>query len=80
VTRQTYIRTMVATYAAAERASGRRQTSQDCDCTDEIQFWSHGSPGNDGWISGSKNEITATIETSPAAKNGKANSPRSNAG
>ena len=24
---------------------------KDCDCTDEIQFWGHGSPGNAGYIS-----------------------------
>jgi hypothetical protein len=27
---------------------------KDCDCTDEVQFWSHGSKGNGAWISGSK--------------------------
>jgi hypothetical protein len=27
---------------------------KDCDCTDEVQFWSHGSSGNGAWISGSQ--------------------------
>ena len=24
---------------------------EGCDCTDEVQFWGHGSSGNAGWIS-----------------------------
>ena len=31
---------------------------KDCDCTDELQFWSHGSSGNGMWISGGKGEFT----------------------
>lgn len=33
---------------------------EDCDCTEEIQFWSHGSSGNGMWISGSGDELTAS--------------------
>jgi hypothetical protein len=33
---------------------------EDCDCTEEIQFLSHGSSGNAMYISGSGDEITAT--------------------
>lgn len=44
--------TLLSTYA-----------DKDCDCTDEIQFWSHGSRGNGAWISSTKkggtDEITA---------------------
>jgi hypothetical protein len=35
---------------------------KDCDCTDEVQFWSHGSKGNGAWISsssGGQSEIEA---------------------
>jgi outer membrane protein OmpA-like peptidoglycan-associated protein len=31
---------------------------KDCDCTDELQFWSHGSSGNGMWISQGKGEFT----------------------
>ncbi len=36
----------------------------DCACTDEIQFWGHGSRGNGAWISGSSKGATTQIETS----------------
>ncbi|HMQ53157.1 MAG TPA: DUF4157 domain-containing protein [Anaerolineae bacterium] len=31
---------------------------EDCDCIEEIQFWSHGSSGNGMWISGEGDEFT----------------------
>jgi hypothetical protein len=52
------LETLLSTYA-----------SEDCDCTDEIQFWSHGSHGNGAFISGAKKggteEITAASFDSP---------------
>jgi outer membrane protein OmpA-like peptidoglycan-associated protein len=32
--------------------------SKDCDCTEEVQFWSHGSPGNAMSITESNDELT----------------------
>lgn len=45
------LETLLSTYA-----------SKDCDCTDEIQFWSHGSHGNGAFISGAKKGGTDEIE------------------
>jgi hypothetical protein len=45
------LETLLSTYA-----------SEDCDCTDEIQFWSHGSHGNGAFISGAKKGGTDEIE------------------
>jgi hypothetical protein len=46
---------LLSTYAA-----------EGCDCTDEVQFWSHGSTGNGGWIaqsSGGHSELnTASFD------------------
>ena len=45
------LETLLSTYA-----------TKDCDCTDEIQFWSHGSHGNGAFISGAKKGGTDEIE------------------
>ena len=34
-------------------------SEEECDCIEEIQFWSHGSSGNAMWISETGDEITA---------------------
>jgi hypothetical protein len=34
---------------------------KDCDCTDEIQFWSHGSAGNGAYISNSERDKTLPV-------------------
>jgi len=41
---------------------------KDCDCTDEVQFWSHGSSGNGGFISNAKDgaeELTTKVLSIP---------------
>ncbi len=44
------LETLLSTYAEKE-----------CDCTDEVQFWSHGSAGNGAWISEAKHGTTEIV-------------------